>query len=243
MPPVRSNTSPAAVVIGVIGGLLLVIGAIVYWSDPYYNNTTDPVATTVTFIGLGVLAIAGIVQAAWTRAGRAKAAASGYTLQGYRKGAAPASRAWWDAPPRPGFERTPPPIPAETMTALDPALTAGELAKVAAERSDLWDAVASHPNSYQDLRTWIADRRAAERTQEHDGAPAAEVTPDSVPISITVVEDDKTADARRRAADPAMTHVDLADIAHRYPGLRSVVAENPSCYPALRDWIASAGKS
>jgi hypothetical protein len=44
-----------------------------------------------------------------------------------------------------------------------------------------------------------------------------------------------------QAADPSTEQQTLADIAYRFPELRSVVAANPSAYPALRDWIAQAG--
>lgn len=41
-----------------------------------------------------------------------------------------------------------------------------------------------------------------------------------------------------QAADPGTPLETLADIAHLRPDLRSLVAENPSTYPALREWIA-----
>ena len=36
-----------------------------------------------------------------------------------------------------------------------------ELARLAAERPDLWDEIWAHPSAYPDLRQWIAERRAA----------------------------------------------------------------------------------
>jgi hypothetical protein len=47
--------------------------------------------------------------------------------------------------------------------------------------------------------------------------------------------------AADQAGDPSTEQQILADIAYRFPELRSVVAANPSAYPALRDWIAQAG--
>ncbi len=45
-------------------------------------------------------------------------------------------------------------------------------------------------------------------------------------------------DDLRRAADPATPLTDLQDLAQNVPEARPAIAENPSTYPALLDWLA-----
>ena len=60
---------------------------------------------------------------------------------------------------------------------LSPDLTPEHLARLAAERPDLWDQIESHPRVYPDLRQWIADRRAESQAPQPPSLPAGPVAP------------------------------------------------------------------
>lgn len=48
---------------------------------------------------------------------------------------------------------------------LDPALSASDLAKLAADRPDLWNEILEHPNVYDQLSGWIAERQLEATTR------------------------------------------------------------------------------
>lgn len=55
---------------------------------------------------------------------------------------------------------------------LDPNYTAEQLAQLAADRPDLWAAIAAHPNSYEALRQWIAERQSEAAQAAQAAQPA-----------------------------------------------------------------------
>jgi hypothetical protein len=63
------------------------------------------------------------------------------------------------------------------VSGLPPELTAEQLARLAAERPDLWPAIAVHPNGYEDLRRWIEERRIEERRIEEQSRPQLPAPP------------------------------------------------------------------
>jgi hypothetical protein len=75
---IPANWSPIAIVLGAGGVIAIIIGTIIYRSDPYYNDTTDPIGIGFTVVGGLGLFVAWIVQRLWAkayRADQAKAAA------------------------------------------------------------------------------------------------------------------------------------------------------------------------
>ena len=115
--------------------------------------------------------------------------------------------------------------------AADPGTSMQDMARIAAERPDLWASLAANPSLYPDLREWLGQvddpavkealsasaQRAAERVPAGDEpaeAPAAEEAPtDDAPVA--EVEDVKTDGAE-------------ADSAQETPTAEAVTAENAS---------------
>ena len=115
--------------------------------------------------------------------------------------------------------------------AADPGTSMQDMARIAAERPDLWASLAANPSLYPDLREWLGQgddpavkealsasaQRAAERVPAGDEpaeAPAAEEAPaDDAPVA--EVEDVKTDGAE-------------ADSAQEAPTAEAVTAENAS---------------
>lgn len=51
-----------------------------------------------------------------------------------------------------------------------------------------------------------------------------------------------TQDPAARAADPNTSHSELYELVRSRPDLRPIIAENPSTYPALLDWLGGLGE-
>lgn len=69
--------------VGVVGVVLIIAGVIVaisgnriYYSDPYYDNTTDPVGIALTLIGIAALIVGIVVTVRARRAGADETRAS-----------------------------------------------------------------------------------------------------------------------------------------------------------------------
>jgi multisubunit Na+/H+ antiporter MnhB subunit len=74
--PTPSAWSPIALVAGIAGAVALVIGFIVYRSNPYYNNTTDPIGIGFMVVGGVLVLVAWLAQSAWRKARRAELVAN-----------------------------------------------------------------------------------------------------------------------------------------------------------------------
>ncbi|MDE1655473.1 hypothetical protein [Actinotignum sanguinis] len=59
----------------------------------------------------------------------------------------------------------------------DPQITARDLADIAAQRPDLWDAIAVHPQCYPALVSWIRERQAEAQGQPAPQAPQTQQSP------------------------------------------------------------------
>ncbi len=127
----------------------------------------------------------------------------------------------------------------EPSALVDADLTAEDLAQLAAERPDLWEAISRHPRCYPALSAWIAEASGGQ------AAPSAGIAihdqPEPAPLSAApeVFEDEAWTAARATAEDPGAAPTDLASIAQHYPDLRAAVAQNPAAYPELREWITA----
>jgi spore maturation protein SpmA len=64
------------VVLMVAGVVLAIIGNRIYYSNPYYNNTTDPIGIALTLIGVAALIIGIVVRVRARRAGADETRAS-----------------------------------------------------------------------------------------------------------------------------------------------------------------------
>ncbi|TFD46350.1 VWA domain-containing protein [Cryobacterium frigoriphilum] len=64
-------------------------------------------------------------------------------------------------------------------------------------------------------------------------------TPPTAPVDPAHVD---VTDPEALAHDPATPAATLADLAYRFPALRSAIAENPATYAELRHWIVAAGE-
>lgn len=105
--------------------------------------------------------------------------------------------------------------------AADPETPLDVLAELAYQHPELRAAIAANPSTYPDLLEWLGnlgDPEVDRALRARDGGSA-----------------------ERRAADPATAPEVLAELAYQHPELREVIAENPSAYDGLREWIASAG--
>ncbi len=99
----------------------------------------------------------------------------------------------------------------------DPTTPGAVLQQIAAERADLREIIAKNPACYPALRDWIGqqEKPPEDFKQEEEPSPAV------------------------LAADPNTPSEVLQDIAAKHPELGQVILKNPSCYPALAEWIRS----
>lgn len=109
-------------------------------------------------------------------------------------------------------------------SASDPSTPPGQLAELAHQHPQLRSAIAANPSAYPGLLIWLgalgdADVDAVLATRRAEGELRAE--------------------AENSATDPAR----LAEIAYSHPELRTAIATNANCYPALGEWIAQAAGS
>jgi len=64
----------------------------------------------------------------------------------------------------------------------------------------------------------------------------------TIPFVVAVADDTVRPDELgRRAADPATSQQELADLAYAWPQLRPLIAANPSAYAGLLEWLAALG--
>jgi len=119
----------------------------------------------------------------------------------------------------------PAPAPASAMPALDPALPAAELFRLAQERPDLRSAIAVHPNVYPGLQQWI--------TEQDTGQANGSQNPTQVLQPEPVVP----------ALDPTLPASELFRLAQERPDLRPAIAVHPNVYPGLQQWIADLDDS
>ena len=126
--------------------------------------------------------------------------------------------------------------------AADPGTSMQDMARIAAERPDLWASLAANPSLYPDLREWLGQvddpavkealsasaQRAAERVPAGDEpaeAPAAEEAPtDDAPAA----EEAPTDDAPVAEVEDVKTDGAEADSAQETPTAEAVTAENAS---------------
>lgn len=210
-----------------VGGLLIAVGIILgiivaVWTRGigFYQHELPAIAV------LGILAFGGIF--------------GGIALHrnASPNGRTPTASAW--RPPLVPEEATVPiSSTIEPSVQLDADLSAEDLARLAAERPDLWHAIAAHPQCYPALSTWIAEPSAGQAPTSVGVEIHDELEPAPISAASEVVEDEAWTAARTTAEDPGAEPADLASIAQHYPDLRAAVAQNPAAYPELREWITA----
>lgn len=105
--------------------------------------------------------------------------------------------------------------------ASDPGTPLEVLADLAYQHPELRANIAANPSAYPDLLDWLAQL----------GDPEVNAA-----IAGRGLKSDEN-----RAADPDTPPEVLAELAYLHPSLRQTIADNPSAYQGLRDWIAEAG--